>query len=129
MKIYSFYCKAELRLKRVCFVKHQPQEQSHKKSHEPDILQHLQIDQLIFASYRDASHELFCVFRDFYASGTQVTKSLELATNDKKRGKILTKKLPNFKTRISEIQTRDICPNPPTPPAHPTLRGPQEKMV
>ena len=84
------------------------------------------INKLIFASYRDACHELFCVFGDFYVTGTQLTKWLELATNDKKMGKILTKKLPIFKTRISETQTRDICPNP--QPCH-APRGPQEKMV
>ena len=55
--------------------------QQPQKSHKQDILpKNLQIDQSFFLCVlRDASHELFCVFKDFYASGTQDaegTKSL-----------------------------------------------------
>ena len=38
IKIYSFYCKAQQRLKEICVVKQKPQEQPHK-SHEQYILQ------------------------------------------------------------------------------------------
>ena len=77
--IYSFYCKAQQRLKEICVVKQKPREQTHK-SHEQCILQkrHLMVNQSIFASYEEA-YELFCFLGDFYGSGTQdteVSKSL-----------------------------------------------------
>ena len=79
--VYSFYCKAQQRLKEICVVKQWPREQP-QKSHEQDILQNqLKIDRSIFASYADACHELFCVFEVFYASGAQdaeVIKSLSM---------------------------------------------------
>ena len=55
--------------------------QQPQKSHKQDILpKNLQIDQSLFLCVLwDACHELFCVFKDFYASGTQDaegTKSL-----------------------------------------------------
>ena len=65
--------KAEKKTTTKCIFKEQPQ-----KSHEQGIIpkKNLQIDRSLFAY-----HELFCVFGDFYASGTQdakVTKSLLL---------------------------------------------------
>ena len=77
--IYSFYCKAQQRLKEICVVKQKPREQPHK-SHEQCILQkrHLMVDRSIFASYAEA-YELFGFPGDFYGSGTQdteVSKSL-----------------------------------------------------
>ena len=58
--IYSFYCKAQQKLKEICVVKQKPREQPHK-SHEQCILQkrHLMVDRSIFASYAEA-YELFC---------------------------------------------------------------------
>ena len=51
-----------------------------QESHEQHSTKtHLQIDRPIFASYWTHFHELFGVFGDFYASGTQdakVTNSL-----------------------------------------------------
>ena len=77
--MYSFYCKAQQRLKEICVVKQRPREQPHK-SHEQYILQkrHVMVDRSIFASYEEA-YELFCFPGDFYGKGTQdteVTKSL-----------------------------------------------------
>ena len=56
-----------------------------QKSHKQDILgKHLYIDQLIsLCVLWDEYHKLFCVFGDFYASGTQhieITKSLKDVT-------------------------------------------------
>ena len=78
--IYSFYCKAQQRLKEICVVKQKPREQPHK-SHEQYILNkgHLMVNRSIFASYAEA-YELFCFPGDFYQSGTpntEVTKSLQ----------------------------------------------------
>ena len=78
----------------MCIFKQQPQ-----KSHEQDILpKNLQIDRWFFASYgTHACHELFCVFEDFFASGTQdagVTKSLGL-TLPRKMDSVSMKKI-NF---------------------------------
>ena len=51
IKVYSFYCIAQQRLKEICVVKQQPQERL-QKSHKQDVLQkHLQTDRSIFASY------------------------------------------------------------------------------
>ena len=77
--MYSFYCKAQQRLKEICVVKQRPREQPHK-SYEQYILQkrHVMVDRSIFASYEEA-YELFCFPGDFYGKGTQdteVTKSL-----------------------------------------------------
>ena len=79
IKIYSFYCKAQQRLKEICVVKQKPREQPHK-SHEQYILQnrHLMVDRSIFASYAEG-YKSFCFPGDFYGLGTQeteVTKSL-----------------------------------------------------
>ena len=58
--VQSFYIFKAKKLKQICIFEQQPQ-----KSHEQDILpKNLQIDQLFFASYRDAFLELF-------SSGTQ----------------------------------------------------------
>ena len=70
--------KAEKKTTTKCIFKEQPQ-----KSHEQGILpkKNLQIDRSFFASYRTHTMNYFCVFGDFYASGTQdaeVTKSLLL---------------------------------------------------
>ena len=47
VKIFSFYCRSQQRLKEICAVKQQPQEQPHK-SHKWDILQKpLQFEQSI----------------------------------------------------------------------------------
>ena len=74
IEIFSFQSQAQQRLKEICVVNQQRQ-----KSHKQDILQkHLQIDQSIFAFYGTHITHYFCVFGDFYASGTQkseVTKS------------------------------------------------------
>ena len=72
--IYSFYCKAQQRLKEICVVKQKPREQTHK-SHEQCILQkrHLMVNRSIFASYEEA-YDLFCFLGDFYGSGTQDTE-------------------------------------------------------
>ena len=73
--IYSFYCKAQQRLKEICVVKQKPREEPHK-SHEQCILQKRHL--MVFASYEEA-YDLFCFPRDFYGSGTQdteITKSL-----------------------------------------------------
>jgi len=75
MKIYSFYHQVQQRLKDICVIKKQPQEQP-QKSHKQDILYKHLIDLCVLW---DAFHKLFCVLWDFYASGThdaEVTKSL-----------------------------------------------------
>ena len=77
--IFNLPClkqKKKTTTKGIC--KEQPQ-----KSHEQGILpkKNLQIDRSFFASYRTHTMNYFCVFGDFYASGTQdaeVTKSLLL---------------------------------------------------
>ena len=78
--IYSFYCKAQQRLKEICVVKQKPREQTHKST-EQYILQkrYLMVNRSIFASLYAEAYELFCSPRDFYRSGTQdteITKSL-----------------------------------------------------
>ena len=77
------FCKVQRRLKEICVVKQQPQEQP-QKSYEQDILQkHLRVDRSL-SPIRDACHDfviLLCVFGHVYASGTQdaeVTKSLAI---------------------------------------------------
>ena len=72
--IYSFYRKAQQRLKEICVVKQKPREQTHKW-HEQCILQkrHLMVNRSIFASYEEA-YDLFCFLGDFYGSGTQDTE-------------------------------------------------------
>ena len=67
-KKYSFYRPAQQRLKEICAVKQQAQEQP-QKSHKQNILQKTSSGRSV----------CLCVFGDFYASGTQdaeVTKSL-----------------------------------------------------
>ena len=76
-KMYSFCCKSQQTLKEISVVQQQPQEQLPERSHKQDILQK-QL-QSIFASYGMHTTNYFCVFGNFYASGTQdteVTKSL-----------------------------------------------------
>ena len=56
-------------------VKQQPQQQPQNRIFYKNIFRSID-----FCVLRDARHELFCVFGDFYASGTQdaeVTKSLD----------------------------------------------------
>ena len=55
--------------------KQQPQ-----KSHEQDIIftKKSSNRSIILCVQRDACHELFCVFRDFYVSGTQDTEVTKL---------------------------------------------------
>ena len=75
--MYSFCCKSQQTLKEISVVQQQPQEHLPERSQKQDILQkHLQS---IFASYGMHTTNYFCVFGNFYASGTQdaeVTKSL-----------------------------------------------------
>ena len=72
--IYSFYCKAQQRLKEICVVKQKPREQTHK-SHEQCILQkrHLMVNRSIFASYEEA-YELFCFLGDFMGQGRRTQR-------------------------------------------------------
>ena len=74
IKIYSFYCKAQQRLKEICVVKQKSREQPHK-SHEQYILKkrHLMVNRSIFACYAKA-YELFCFPGDCYQSGTPNTE-------------------------------------------------------
>ena len=68
-------------MKLLRIVKQQSQK-SHEEDNYQDILQkHFQIGQSDLGVLRNACHELFCVFGDFYVSGTQdagVTKSLKV---------------------------------------------------
>ena len=75
--IYSFYCKAQQRLKDVSVVQQHPQEQPQK------VLKHT--NRIFYNIDQSMEHpmgrmpQIFCVFGDLYASGTQraeVTKSL-----------------------------------------------------
>ena len=82
LKMQSFYIfKAQKRLKQICIFKQQPQ-----KSHGMDNYSTKKSSNrsITLCILRDACHELFCIFRDFYASGTQdteVTKSLKVPTS------------------------------------------------
>lgn len=69
IKIRSFYCQEQQRLKEICAVKQQPQEQP-EKSHKQSILQkHGQIDQLTFASFGTHTTNYFVSLRIFMHQG------------------------------------------------------------
>ena len=88
-KNISFYYQAQQKLKEIWVLRQQPQEQP-LKSHKQDILQKhftkTSSDQSInLCVLWDAYQKLFCIFGNFYESGTQgaeVTKSLENLQND-----------------------------------------------
>ena len=83
-KNISFYCQAQQKLKEIWVLKQQLQEQP-LKSLKRDILQKhftkTSSDQSInLCILWDVYHKLFCIFGNFYESGTEdaeVTKSLE----------------------------------------------------
>ena len=81
--IYSFYSKAQQRLKEICVVKQKPREQTHKST-EQYILQkrYLMVNRSIFASLYAEAYELFCFPRDFYGSGTQDTEVSKFLQGD-----------------------------------------------
>ena len=78
------FCKVQRRLKEICVVKQQPQEQP-QKSYEQDILQkHLRVDRSL-RPIRDACHDfviLLGVFGHVYASGVRQTQTADLQTAD-----------------------------------------------
>ena len=72
IKIFSFYCRSQQRLKEICAVKQQPHEQPHK-SHRWDILQKpLQFDQSITKKIFSCASFFFCV-RDAGHRGNKIT--------------------------------------------------------
>ena len=74
IKIYSFYCQAQQRLKEICIIKQLPQEQP-QKLHKQGILQkHLQTDQSIFASYGANAKNYFASLGIFMRQGCRGNK-------------------------------------------------------
>ena len=73
-KIYSFYCKAQRRLKEISVVYQQPQ-----KSHKHILQKHLQIRQSIFACYGTHTTNCFACLGNFFASGRRGNKIIWLA--------------------------------------------------
>ena len=72
IKIHSFYCQEQQRLKEICAVKQHPQEQP-QKSHKQSILQkHGQIDQLTFASFGTDTTNYFVSLRIFMCQGHRI---------------------------------------------------------
>ena len=65
-KIYSFYCKAQGRLKEISVVYQQPQ-----KSHKHILQKHLQIRQSIFACYWTHTTNCFACLGNFFCVRTQ----------------------------------------------------------
>ena len=74
IKIYSFYCKVQRRLKEISVVYQQPQ-----KSHKHILQKHLQIRQSIFACYGTHTTNCFACLGNFFASGRRGNKIIWLA--------------------------------------------------
>ena len=70
MKIYSFYRQVQQRLKDICIIKQQPQEQP-QKSHKQDILKNIL---LIFASYGTHVMNYFVLFGIFMRRGHRMQR-------------------------------------------------------
>ena len=74
IKVYSFCCKAQQRLKEICVVKKQPQKWL-QKSYKQDILQkHLQSAQSMFASYGTHAIKCFASLRIFIRQGCRTQR-------------------------------------------------------